>query len=128
MGARSVIGSAAAVQPTVDHSDRLMARRDDHGTMLFARGIRRAAKRVVAEEGSDARVQRGFYEAAEMSPYPCAVDGIPLFDAYGALNEVYVDDLPEPVDVTPVSAPVTGGANTGDAGCVARKADAPVEV
>lgn len=42
---------------------------------------------------------------AEIFPYPYRVGGeppnrVPLFDANGALNEEYVDELPAPVDVT----------------------------
>lgn len=33
--------------------------------------------------------------AADIFPYPYRIDGVPLFNRHGALNEVYVDDLPE---------------------------------
>jgi hypothetical protein len=35
---------------------------------------------------------------AEVAPYPYRIDGAPLFDKYGAMNEVYVDDQTDQAD------------------------------
>jgi hypothetical protein len=96
----------------------------------------RSAEDGFVAEGSDAAFSEDFMKQpnlvgpAEVFPYPYRVDGIPLFDAYGALNEVYVDDLPEPVDVTPVSVPAAGDAraNTGAASSFAPRTNFPAEV
>ena len=49
---------------------------------------------------ADFMKQPNLVQPAQIFPYPYRVQNVPLFDPHGALSEVYVDDLPEPVDVT----------------------------
>jgi hypothetical protein len=94
--------------------------------------FRRTAENGFAEEGGDAAFSEDFMKQpnlvgpAEIFPYPYRVDDIPLFDAYGALNEVYVDDLPEPVDVTDAHA--VGGLAPANSGTHLASMKPPTEV
>ena len=74
-----------------------LAIRDDFGDDL--RGAPQECK--CATFNANFMKQPNLTCAAEIFPYPYRINGIPLFDQHGALSEVYVDDILDPIDISP---------------------------
>jgi hypothetical protein len=54
---------------------------------------------VIAKFSESFMKQPNLVGPAHIFPYPYRIGSVPLFDANGAFNEEYVDELPAPVDV-----------------------------